>query len=91
MINFDIIVQSLDVLLVGLGMTLQLTVISLLIALVLGLITALMKLSKKRALNAIANAYINVMRGTPLLVQVFSRYRPSLAPASTRGRRPFPR
>lgn len=74
MINFDIIVQSLDVLLVGLGMTLQLTVISLLIALVLGLITALMKLSKKRALNAIANAYINVMRGTPLLVQVFYIY-----------------
>lgn len=74
MLNVDIVIQSLDVLLLGLGITLELTVISLLIALVLGLITALMKLSKKRSLNAIANAYINVIRGTPLLVQVLYIY-----------------
>jgi polar amino acid transport system permease protein len=41
---------------------------------VLGLIIALMNLSKNKFLKSISRSYINFVRGTPLLVQVFIVY-----------------
>lgn len=73
-INFEVIYQSLGVLFYGLWMTILITVISLLIALILGLFTALMKTSNSKILKMISNTYINIIRGTPLLVQVFYVY-----------------
>ena len=40
-------------------------------AIILGLIFALMKISKHRLLRAIAIVYINVLRGTPLFLQIY--------------------
>ena len=40
-------------------------------AILLGLVFALMKLSKFRILRAIAVVYINVLRGTPLFLQIY--------------------
>ncbi|CCQ98338.1 glutamine transporter subunit; membrane component of ABC superfamily [[Clostridium] ultunense Esp] len=73
-INVEVVFQSLGVLFYGLWMTIAITVISLFIALILGLFTALMKLSKSKILKMISNTYINIIRGTPLLVQVFYVY-----------------
>ena len=56
------------------GMTLQLTTVSLCIAVVLGLIVAQMKLSQFMILNLLANAYIGVIRGLPLIVQLMFLY-----------------
>ena len=51
--------------------TLLLTMISMPLALTIGLTLALMRMSPKRLLSWPASAYIEVMRGTPLLVQVY--------------------
>ena len=51
--------------------TIPLALMSFAIGLVLALILALMRLSAKRWLSGIARGYISIVRGTPLLVQLF--------------------
>lgn len=56
------------------GVTLQLTVVSLLLASVIGLAFAFLKLSQRRTLRLIADGYIGIIRGTPLIVQIMWLY-----------------
>lgn len=58
----------------GTIITVQLTLTSLVLAVILGLIGALCKLSKRRILTWPANVYIEVIRGTPALLQIFIVY-----------------
>lgn len=58
----------------ALGITMQMTVISLLCATVLGVIFGMFKVSDFRVLKVISNIYIDIVRGTPLLVQVYIIY-----------------
>ena len=51
--------------------TIPLALTSFAIGLVLALLLALMRLSTKRVLSVIARGYISIVRGTPLLVQLF--------------------
>jgi L-cystine transport system permease protein len=55
----------------GLTGTIPLAISSFAIGLVLALGVALMRLSKHRVVSGIARFYISVIRGTPLLVQLF--------------------
>ncbi|MBG6084237.1 amino acid ABC transporter permease [Zhihengliuella flava] len=55
----------------GLRGTLPLTLASFALGLVLALVVALMRISKNRILASIARVYISIIRGTPLLVQLF--------------------
>ena len=55
----------------ALTMTIPLTIISFIIGLAIALAVALARLSKNRVLSNIARFYISVIRGTPLLVQLF--------------------
>ena len=59
------------ILLPGLTMTIPLTVISFTLAMVIATITALIQFAHIRVLTQIARFYIWVIRGTPLLVQLF--------------------
>lgn len=54
--------------------TVQLTFWSLILGTVIGLIIAFFKLSRNVILNGIATVYITVIRGTPLIVQIFAIY-----------------
>lgn len=58
----------------GLYMTLKISVISLFFSIVIGLMTALMRISDNPFTKNIAILYIEVIRGTPLLVQIFIVY-----------------
>src|SRR6056297_953604 len=58
----------------GTGVTLLVSFFGVLLGVILGLILALMNLSKNKVLKAISRSYINFVRGTPLLVQVFIVY-----------------
>ena len=51
--------------------TIPLALASFAIGLVLALVVALMRLSEQRLLRGVARFYISVIRGTPLLVQLF--------------------
>lgn len=58
----------------GLWITIEVSVLSLLLAFALGLCTCFMGLSKKAPLRWISKAYVGLIRGTPMLVQVFYVY-----------------
>ncbi|MBJ2355079.1 amino acid ABC transporter permease [Sphaerochaeta sp. S2] len=54
--------------------TLQITFFGILLGLIIGLVAALGRLSKRQWVSAISRAYIFLIRGTPLLVQLFIIY-----------------
>lgn len=63
----------------GLGITLKITSVALLIGVLIGFTLALIKVSKKKNiiikfLKLVANLYITIIRGTPVVVQLFVIY-----------------
>ena len=67
-----IIVDSFPKILIpGLAVTIPLTVISFALAMVIAIAVALIQFAKVRVLKDIARFYVWVIRGTPLLVQLF--------------------
>lgn len=58
----------------GLWVTVESTLISLCFAAVLGLIFGLMSVSRNTVLRGIARVYVDIIRGTPLIVQAFFIY-----------------
>lgn len=58
----------------GMLVTFQVTVFSIIGALFLGLLTGLGRLSTNKFVNLIASTYVEVVRGIPLLVQLFYIY-----------------
>ncbi|QIA27438.1 amino acid ABC transporter permease [Thermaerobacter sp. PB12/4term] len=60
--------------LAGAWLTLKLTVVSIVLGLAIGLLVALMKLSRFGVLRTIGSAYTWIIRGTPLLVQIYLIY-----------------
>jgi len=70
----DVFFSSYDMFLRGMLKTLQITAISIVIALFVGLFFAFLKISKIKVLEWIANTYIYLVRGTPLIVQIFVFY-----------------
>ncbi|AVS84165.1 amino acid ABC transporter permease [Paracidovorax avenae] len=64
----------LPILLQGAVVTVQVTVLAFLLSSALGLILALGKLSPVRAVSLAASTFINVIRGLPIIVQLFYIY-----------------
>jgi len=58
----------------GIVVTFQVTFLAIFLSLILGLITGLGRISQHRVLNLIASTYVEVIRGVPLLVQLFYIY-----------------
>lgn len=71
---FGLLRSTFPILLEGLQMTLILTVVSIAIALVLGVLFGLFRVSRSIWLRAIGTTYVDIFRGTPLLVQAFFIY-----------------
>ena len=72
---FELLSQSFPQLLTGLLQgTVKVTVISLIFATVLGLISCLFQISHSRVLKFISQAYIDIMRGVPVMVLAFFIY-----------------
>ena len=61
-------------LLVGLWITLKISALSLVFALALGLVAGLGRVAENPAARNLAATYVEIIRGTPLLVQVFIFY-----------------
>jgi polar amino acid transport system substrate-binding protein len=71
---FGLVKSTFPILLEGLKMTVILTVVSIAIALILGTIFGLLRVSRSIWLRAIGTTFVDVFRGTPLLVQAFFIY-----------------
>jgi polar amino acid transport system permease protein len=68
---FSIMLEYAPKFLPAVNLTLQLSIFSIILGTLVGLIVTVMKRSKLKVLSKIANGYISVIRGTPLLLQLF--------------------
>lgn len=71
---FEYVGQCMPQLTMGLKLTLQMTILSLMLAVIVGMITCLFSISKVKPLNWISGIYLSLVRGTPLMVQAFFIY-----------------
>jgi polar amino acid transport system permease protein len=74
MFDFALIVQSIPFLLRGAVYTVQVSVLAIVFGLVLGWLLGLAAVSGVPALHAVSWAYVQFIRGTPLLIQIFLIY-----------------
>lgn len=74
MLDFGLVTNYLPYMVDATWITLMLTLYSTVIGLTLGLVVALMKISKFKVLSLIADFYLWIIRGTPMLVQLFLVY-----------------
>ncbi len=66
--------EVLNQLLGGMGVSIQIFVVTLACSLPLGLLVALGRMSKNKVISSIVKVYISIMRGTPLMLQLMVVY-----------------
>jgi polar amino acid transport system permease protein len=72
--QFNVIWQNWRLFLLGVWLTIQITSVATVLGLVIGMIMAGLQLVKNRAISTVIQAYIEVIRNTPFLVQLFFVY-----------------
>ncbi|KWF03921.1 amino acid ABC transporter permease [Burkholderia pseudomultivorans] len=70
----DLVIHTLPVMVQGAALTLKFAVSSMMLGLLAGLAIAVVRIGGNRIAAGIAQGYVSVMRGTPLLVQMFVVY-----------------
>lgn len=73
-LDFSVVVTKIPILLEGCVVTLQISFFALLLGMLFGIAGALCRISANRALNSLAFVYVWVIRGTPVMVQLFILY-----------------
>lgn len=71
---FETLVSNKGLFIDAMLLTLKLTAVSILFGIIIGLFFALLKLSRSKILSFISDAYVYLVRGTPLIVQIFILY-----------------
>lgn len=72
--DFELIQRALPILLMGAGVTIEITVFSVAIGFFIGLFVGIARISQFKILRIMAAVYADCIRGTPLLVQIFLIY-----------------
>lgn len=73
-LDFSILVKSFPYLLMGAWMTVKITSLAVAMGTIIGIFGGLMRVSKNPIFFWISTVYVEVIRGTPLLVQIFMVY-----------------
>ncbi len=73
-INFDLMAQAIPLLLTGAVVTIQITALSVFFGILIGLFVGIARISTFRLVHMAAAVYVDFLRGTPLLVQIFLVY-----------------
>jgi His/Glu/Gln/Arg/opine family amino acid ABC transporter permease subunit len=74
MVDFSVVIAYLPSLLQGLAVTILFTIGSLILGLFIGVLAAVCALSRLRILHWLVRIYVDGIRGTPLLLQLFILY-----------------
>ena len=72
--NFELMAQAIPLLLLGAGVTVKITALSVLLGILIGLFVGIARISTYRIVHLAAAVYVDFLRGTPLLVQIFLVY-----------------
>jgi His/Glu/Gln/Arg/opine family amino acid ABC transporter permease subunit len=73
-LDFPLVFENIDTILQALLVTVMLALLAEVLGIILGLVLALMKIGRSKILSAPAQVYIDVFRGTPLLIQIIFIY-----------------
>lgn len=73
-LDYSVVLTKIPILLEGCWVTLEISFFALLLGMVFGISGALCRISSNRVLNSIAFFYVWVIRGTPVMVQLFILY-----------------
>lgn len=73
-LNYDLIVESIPLLLKGATVTVEITALSVGLGLLIGMIFGIARLCNNKFIRGLAAVYVDFIRGTPLLVQIFLVY-----------------
>lgn len=73
-LNFKVLAQYWDLFLDGVGLTVQICIGSLIISFFLGMILAIMRESKNKVARVVSTVWVEVLRNTPFLIQLFFFY-----------------
>ena len=71
---FQLIIDCFPTYSVAFWMTIKLAIVSLMAASIIKIVFGLFKISHNKILRMISNGYIEIIRGTPLTVQIFVVY-----------------
>jgi polar amino acid transport system permease protein/polar amino acid transport system substrate-binding protein len=71
---FELFMKSLPAFAKGIFVTLQITSVALILATAIGLFIGLINIGNNKVLKSFAKVYIDLVRGTPLIVQAFFLY-----------------
>ena len=72
--NIELIKSAIPLLIAGAGITVEITALSVFFGMLIGIIVALVRLSDFKILRWLGNVYVDFIRGTPLLIQIFLVY-----------------
>ena len=72
--DWNVITSNLPLLLYGALMTIKITAVAVSCGFIIGLIVSLARMSNFVIVRLIAKCYVDVIRGTPMLVQIFMIY-----------------
>lgn len=72
--DFELIQRALPILLMGAGVTIEITAFSVAIGFFIGLFVGIARISQFKILRIMVAVYADCIRGTPLLVQIFLIY-----------------
>ncbi len=70
----ELVFQNFEFLLTGAYYTLLITVVSMFFGLIIGMIVAIARLKGNWLISNLAKVYVSIIRGTPILVQIFIIY-----------------
>ena len=72
--NFELMAQAMPLLLMGAAVTVKITALSVFLGILIGLFVGIARISTYRVVQLAAAVYVDFLRGTPLLVQIFLVY-----------------
>lgn len=72
--ELEIILEYKKFFLQGIGYTLLISLLSIFLGVIIGMLLALMKLSNYKIVKGIATVYVDLLRGTPLFIQILIVY-----------------
>ena len=72
--DWNVITSNLQLLLYGAWMTIKITAVAVSCGFIIGLIVSLARMSNFILIRLIAKCYVDIIRGTPMLVQIFMIY-----------------
>lgn len=73
-LNFKVLFQYWDLFMDGVGLTVKICIGSLIISFFLGMILAIMRESKNKVARVVSTVWVEVLRNTPFLIQLFFFY-----------------